>query len=50
MRYLDICAFVKSTDFNICDIIIALLDSGSYTYDFFFWILSTIEMKFGQIL
>ena len=28
----------------------ALLDNGSQTYAYFFWILSTIKMKFGQIL
>ena len=36
--------------FEICDIIIALLNNGSYTYAYFFWILSIIKMKFGQIL
>ena len=35
--------------FEICDIIIALLNNGSYTYAYFFWILSIIKMKFGQI-
>ena len=34
-RYLDFCIFVKTTDFKICDV---------------FWIVSTIKMKFGQIL
>ena len=28
----------------------ALLDNGNYTYAYFFWILSTIKMKFGQVL
>ena len=28
----------------------ALLHNGSYTYAYFFWILSVIKMKFGQIL
>ena len=27
-----------------------MLHNGSYTYAYFFWILSTIKMKFGQIL
>ena len=27
-----------------------LVHNGSYTYAYFFWILSTIKMKFGQIL
>ena len=27
-----------------------MLNNGSYTYAYFFWILSTIKMKFGQIL
>ena len=31
-RYLDICAFVKFRDFEICDVIKALLHDGSYTY------------------
>ena len=28
----------------------ALVHNGSYSYVYFFWILSTIKMKFGQIL
>ena len=28
----------------------ALMDNGSYTYAYFFWILSTIKMKFGQMI
>ena len=28
----------------------ALLHNGGYTYAYFFWILSTLKMKFGQIL
>ena len=28
----------------------ALLDNGSYTHAYFFWILRTIKMRFGQIL
>ena len=27
-----------------------MLHYGSYTYAYFFWVLSTIKMKFGQIL
>ena len=27
-----------------------LLHNGSYTYAYLFWILSTVKMKFGQIL
>ena len=27
-----------------------MLLNGSYTFAYFFWILSTIKMKFGQIL
>ena len=38
---------MKSTDFKIRDVII---HNGNYTYAYFFWILSTIKMKFGQIL
>ena len=34
--YLDFCAFVKSTDFKIYK---------SYTYAYFFWILSNIKMN-----
>ena len=38
---------MKSTDFKIRDVII---HNGNYTCAYFFWILSTIKMKFGQIL
>ena len=38
-RDIDVCIFVKSTDFKICDV-----------YPYFFWILSTIKMTLGQIL
>ena len=37
-------------DFKICDVIIKLRHNTIYTYGYFFWILSTIKMKFGQIL
>ena len=38
-RYLDFCAFVNSTDFKICDVIIGIAGSGisSYAYFFFFF-------------
>ena len=42
--YQDFCVFVKPADFKLCDVI------TSYTYAYFFWILSSIKMKFGQIL
>ena len=51
LRYLDFCGFFlypqvsKSLTSSL-----ALLPNGSYTYTYFFWILSTIYMKFGQIL
>ena len=34
--YLDIYAFVKSTDFKICDVIIDIARSGISTYAYFF--------------
>ena len=49
-RCLDFCAFVKSTHFKICDIIIGITNSGISTSAYFFWILSTLKNKFGQIL
>ena len=49
-RYLDFCAFVKSTDFKICDIIVGITSSGISTSAYFFWILGTLKKKFGQIL
>ena len=49
-RYLDFYAFVKCTDFKICDVIIGIASSGISTYAYFFWILSTLKKKFGQIL
>ena len=46
-RYLGFGVFVKST----CDVIIGITEhNGSCTYAYFFWILSTIKIKFGQIL
>ena len=45
-RYLDFTVFVRSTDFKICDVINALLHNGRYTKACFFWILSTINIKF----
>ena len=49
-RYLDFCAFVKSRDFKICDIVIDITSSRISTSSYFFWILSTLKNKFGQIL
>ena len=48
-RYLCFCVFVKPNDIKICDVIIGMLHNGSYTLAYFFWILSTIKMKLGQI-
>ena len=47
-RCLDFCIFGKSTNLKICGVIIDIF--GSYTFAYFFWVLSTIKMKFGQIL
>ena len=41
-RYLNSWVFVKSTDCKICDIILGIA--------YFFWVLSSIKMKFGQVL
>ena len=49
-RYLDFCVFVKSTHLKTCDFIIGINTDSSYNYACFFWILSIIEMVFGQIL
>ena len=49
-RYLDSCASVKLTDFKISDIIIGITSSGVSTSAYFFWILSTMKKKFGQVL
>ena len=49
-RYLDFCAFVKSTDFKICHVIIGIASSGIFTYAYFLWILSTLKKKFGQVV
>ena len=46
-RYLDFCVFVNSTDFKVCDVII---DNRNYTCSYFLWILSTIKIKFSQLL
>ena len=43
-RYLDFCAFVKSTNFKIYDVITAIVNSGLSTYAYFFWILSTLAL------
>ena len=50
LRYVHFCVFVKSTDFRICYIIIGIAMQWSCTYAYFFWILSNIKMKFGQIV
>ena len=50
LRYLDFCGFVKSTDFKICDVFKGIASKGISTYAYFFWILSTLKKKFGQIL
>ena len=42
--------FCEIHSFKICDVIKALVHNGSYTYAYFFLILSTIKMTFGQIL
>ena len=50
---LEICGFLgflKSMTLKPVTSSKALLYSGSYIYGYFFWILSTIKMKFGQIL
>ena len=49
-RYLDFCAFVKFTDFKIYNVIIGIASSKTSTCTYFFWILSTLKKKFGQIL
>ena len=49
MRYLDFCAFVKSEDFKLCSVIM-IINIASYIYVYFFWTLSTIKIKLGQIL
>ena len=50
LRHLDFCAFEKSTDFKICDIIISITSSGISTSAYVYWILSTLKKKSGQIL
>ena len=42
--------FCEIHNFKICDVIKALVHNESYTYAYFFLILSTIKMTFGQIL
>ena len=49
-RYLNFCVFMKFTNFKIFDVITALLHNVSYTFAYFFGILSTIKMKCSQIL
>ena len=45
----DVDVFVKFADFKSCDVIISIA-GYRYTDAYFFWILSTIKIKFGQIL
>ena len=50
-RYLDFYAFVKFTYFKSCGIInIGITSSGCFISAYFFWILSTLKRKSGQIL
>ena len=49
-RYVDFCAFVKSTNFKVCDIVIGITSSGISTSAYFSWTLSTLKKKSGQIL
>ena len=42
--------FAKSTDFKIYDVIIDIASYWRLHFCLFFWIVSTIKMKFGQIL
>ena len=35
-RYLDFCAFVKSTDFKVCDVIVGIASSGNSTCTYLF--------------
>ena len=50
-RYWDFCVFVKPAGFKICDVIMSIAAlMYCYTYAYFFWILSSIKMKFCQIL
>ena len=49
--YLDFCVFVKSTDFeNLWRHHRHWFSNGSYTYTYFFWMVCTVKMKFGQLL
>ena len=50
MRYLDFHFFVKPVGFQICDVIIGIATKWKLLLCLFFGILSTIKMKFGQIL
>ena len=50
LRYLGFCAFVNSTNFKTCDIIIGIASSGISTYDYSFSILNTLNNKFDQML
>ena len=49
-RYLDFCVFWNPQIAKSVTSSLASLLNGSYTFAYFFWILSTIKMKFGHIL
>ena len=49
-RYLDFCASVKLIDFKICDVIIGIASWWNLHMLISFRFLSTIKMKFGEIL
>ena len=49
-RFLEFCAFVKSIDLKICDVVIGIASGGISTYTYFFGIQSTPKNNFGQIL
>ena len=46
----DIYIFVFLLNLHTSKSVKALLHNGSYNYAYLFWIVSTIQMKFGQIL
>ena len=46
----DILIFEFLWNPQISKSVTSLLHNGSYIYTYFFWFLSTIKMKFGQIL
>ena len=42
--------FDESTNFKISDVTIGIFANRSYTFDWFFRILGSIKIKFGQII